>query len=85
MTIDKAPGPVGWRLVGIAGAIEDFVGDVLGRISRPPFGGVEGITRRALSYCPEMKFRTIVSRSASAASVSRKDRPSGPKSSSSRR
>ena len=32
---------------------------------------IDAITRTGLSYCPEMKFRMIVSRSASAASVSR--------------
>ena len=51
--------------------VEHPVGYVLDTSREQPSAVLKAMTRPGLSYCPEMKLRMIVSRSAFAASVPR--------------
>jgi hypothetical protein len=68
---NEPPGVVGKIVVGVERPVEHLADDVLGYVSGPALGRIEGATTRsAFEYCPLTKLRMTASRSVSAAHVS---------------
>jgi hypothetical protein len=66
---NEPPGVVGKIVVGVERPVEHLADDVLGYVSGPALGRIEG-ARSAFEYCPLTKLRMTASRSVSAAHVS---------------